>query len=188
MPPTCRQVRKAALPMSQSILCVHTVSSGRRILSEGDFTGIMDILRPHSFKWKAIGQGLGFTSPELSTIEATPLLFTGAPANFLSALLGGWMQWAPGDARGSKDYATLQSLSTAVSKAGLGVVAEQLLSLYSTTVPSVQLSPSPSKPQSSISPSHPPLLLSSEACALPPALPSNMCKRTKSSAILHYYH
>ena len=166
--------------MSHSILCVHTVSSGRRILSEGDFTGIMDILRPHSFKWKAIGQGLGFTSPELSTIEATPLLITGAPASFLSALLGGWMQWAPGDARGSKDYATLQSLRTAVSKAGLGVVAEQLLSLYSTTVPSMQtstqLSPSPSKPQSSISPPHPPPSLSSEACVLPPALPSNMCK------------
>ena len=166
--------------MSQSILCVHTVSSGRRILSEGDFTGIMDILRPHSFKWKSIGQGLGFTSPELSTIEATPSLFTGAPASFLSALLGGWMQWAPGDARGSKDYATLQSLHTAVSKAGLGVVAEQLLSLYSTTVPSVQtsaqLSPSPSKPQYSISPPHPPSSLSSEACVLPPAPPSNMCK------------
>ena len=99
-------------------------------LSEQDFNGIMEILRPHSSKWKPIGQGLGFTPTELSNIEATLSLLLGAPASFLDKLLADWLQWAPGDARGSRGYATMQSLSTAVSKAGLGVVAEQLSSLH----------------------------------------------------------
>ena len=111
--------------------------SNSRGLSEGDLTGIMDILRPQSFKWKAIGQGLGFASFELSAIEANPLLFAGAPDSYLSALLGDWMKWGPGDSRGSKDYATLQSLGTAVRKAEPGVAAEQT---HSTTLPTVQTS------------------------------------------------
>ena len=98
-------------------------------LSERDFNRILEILGPHSSKWKPIGQGLNFTAAELSNIEATPALFHGAPASYLAQLLADWLQWAPEDARGSRDYATMQSLSTAVSKAGLGVLAEQLFSL-----------------------------------------------------------
>ena len=32
-------------------------------------------------------------------------------------MLDSWLQWAPGDDRGSRDYATVRSLSTAVDKA-----------------------------------------------------------------------
>ena len=92
-------------------------------LLEQDLVGIWTVLSPYAYKWKVIGQGLGFTPSELSTIEATPMLLPGAPVSYL---LASWMQWAPGDARGSRDYATMHSLCTAVSKAGLGVVTQQL--------------------------------------------------------------
>lgn len=41
-------------------------------------------------------------------------------------MLGQWQHWAPGDARGSKDRATLETLKRAVDKAGFGDVAEKL--------------------------------------------------------------
>ena len=95
-------------------------------LSEQDFARISAKLSPHSSRWRRIGEGLGFTPAELSNIEAAPLLLPGAPVSYLSAILSGWLQWAPGDARGSRDYATLQSLRTAVDNAGLGLTAQEL--------------------------------------------------------------
>ena len=91
-----------------------------------DFNTICEKLRPYSHKWRVIGEGLGFTHAELSTIEANPSLFLGAPASYLSAMLSVWLQWAPGDARGSRDYATMESLRRAVDKAGLGRTAQEL--------------------------------------------------------------
>jgi hypothetical protein len=41
-------------------------------------------------------------------------------------MIGDWLEWAPGDARGSEDYATLEHLQIAVSEAGFGVVASKL--------------------------------------------------------------
>ena len=83
-------------------------------------------LRGHSKKWKLIGEGLGFTPNELDEIEATPRLFVGAPTSFLREMLSAWQQWAPGDARGSSEYANLDSLRRAVDKAGLGRMAQEL--------------------------------------------------------------
>ena len=96
-------------------------------LYESDYTRLCEKLRPYSHKWKTIGEGLGFTSSELSNIEATPTLATtGAPASFLSTMLSDWFQWAPGDFRGSKNYATLYALRMAVDRAGLGRTAQEL--------------------------------------------------------------
>ena len=36
------------------------------------------------------------------------------------------MEWAPGDSRGSTKYANLEDLKSAVSKAGLSVIATEL--------------------------------------------------------------
>ena len=93
-----------------------------------DYNWICDKLRPHAHKWRTIGQGLGFLATELNNIEADPKNLINAPASYLYAMLDSWLQWAPGDDRGSKDYATVRSLSTAVDKAGLGVLAQDLLS------------------------------------------------------------
>ena len=50
----------------------------------------------------------------------------GAPGSWLRELLVEWFQWAPGDGRGSTEYATLSALKTAVDRAGLGRTAAEL--------------------------------------------------------------
>ena len=37
-----------------------------------------------------------------------------------------WLQWAPGDGRGSTSFATLEALKAAFSQAGLGATAHDL--------------------------------------------------------------
>ena len=103
-----------------------TVPSGQLVAD--DYNWICDKLRPHAYKWKDIAHGLGFLAAELNCIEADPKNLINAPASYLYAVLDSWLQWAPGDDRGSRDNATVRSLSTAVDKAGLGVLAQDLLS------------------------------------------------------------
>ena len=95
-------------------------------ISEQEFSRAHGILQRQSHKWKLIGQYLGFTADELSNIEARPALFNTAPGSYLDAMLSDWQQWAPGDCRGSTDYATLAFLKNAVNKAGLGRTAHEL--------------------------------------------------------------
>ena len=95
-------------------------------ISEAKFTESNEILKNFASKWREIGEGLGFTVHELDNIQNRPLLLGNAPHSFLVAMLSDWKQWAPKDHRGSTSYATLYSLRTAVSKAGLGLTAEKL--------------------------------------------------------------
>ena len=60
-------------------------------LSARDLTKITEYVKPHSHKWKEIGQGLGFTADELSNIEARLTLLFGAPYSYLSAMLSNWL-------------------------------------------------------------------------------------------------
>ena len=41
-------------------------------------------------------------------------------------MLSQWLQWAPGDSRGSTSFATLEDLKTALNQAGLGATAHDL--------------------------------------------------------------
>ena len=83
-------------------------------------------LKEHAAEWRDIGTHLGFSQGELRNIESAPKHFTGAPKSWLSAMLSEWLEWAPGDERGSKNYATLSGLKSAVREAGLGRTAEEL--------------------------------------------------------------
>ena len=76
------------------------------------------MLQPYASQWEVIGLGLGFTSWELSTIKANPINVINAPLSYLFAMLSSWIEWAPGDARGSKDYATHQALRIVMEKIG----------------------------------------------------------------------
>ncbi len=95
-------------------------------ISEEDFSRVSGILQKYSRKWRQIGLGLGFKAHKLDDIQSRPSLFTSAPSSYLEAMLSEWQQWAPGDERGSCNYATLDSLRTAVDKAGLGLTAQEL--------------------------------------------------------------
>ena len=93
-------------------------------LHDTDHPSLYEKLKEHSYKWKEIGTLLGFRPGELNNIEARPLLLSSAPKSWLSAMLAEWLQWAPGDARGSTDFATLNGLIQALDKAGLSATAQ----------------------------------------------------------------
>ena len=101
-------------------------------LSPQDVSKIIEKLSPYSNKWEEIGERLGFSSLRLQNIKAMPSLFNSAPSSYLRQMLCEWQQWAPGDARGSSSYATLEALVSAVDRAGLGRTAQELASMAST--------------------------------------------------------
>ena len=88
-------------------------------MSRQDFIRAQAILQRYAYKWEEIALCLHFTYEEISIIKANPALLAGAPTSYLSAMLAEWQQWAPGDARGSTDSATLGALKEAVDRAGL---------------------------------------------------------------------
>jgi GTPase SAR1 family protein len=95
-------------------------------LNQRHFSLLMEQLSNYATKWREIGTYLKFKQEELDIIQDKPYLQSSAPTSWLSALITNWMQWAPGDSRGSTNYANLGDLKSAVSKAGLGVVADEL--------------------------------------------------------------
>ena len=60
----------------------------------------------------------------------------GAPVSHLGAMLEEWIQWAPGDSRGSKSFATIGSLKKALSETGLGAAAHDFSVATDEEVPS----------------------------------------------------
>ena len=95
-------------------------------LSEDHHSVLFKQLTNHSSKWRDIGLHLGFKSAELDVIQAKPLLLDSAPNSWLSKLLAEWLQWAPGDSRGSTSSATLEGIKNALREAGLGAKADDL--------------------------------------------------------------
>ena len=96
------------------------------ILSESHHGSLFHKLIEHATKWREIGSSLRFRPSELEEIQARPLLLNGAPRSFLSAMLADWLQWAPGDSRGTTSFATLENLKAALNQAGLGATAHDL--------------------------------------------------------------
>ena len=103
----------------------HSLKDSLR-LSKCHYSFLFDKLSDYAAKWREIGTNLKFHQMELDTIQTKPLLLGGAPKSWLSAMISDWMEWAPGDNRGSTSYANLEDLKSAVSKAGFGVLAEEL--------------------------------------------------------------
>ena len=95
-------------------------------LTSQHHTILLEQLTEHSARWKSIGLQLGFRQSKLDTIEARPSLWVGAPNTMLSAVLTEWLQWAPGDGRGSTSFATIEGLKNALMKANLGATAHNL--------------------------------------------------------------
>ena len=69
---------------------------------------------------------LGFKELELKEIEHNIQLQLNAPKSYLRELLSQWLQWAPGDGRGSKNVATRKALCNALFKINLGRLAMDL--------------------------------------------------------------
>jgi hypothetical protein len=89
-----------------------------------DYGCLCEKLRSCAAEWRLIAQSLGFTFSEIAIIETNPKNVR--PTSYIENVIGVWLEWAPGDARGSEDYATLEQLQIAVDKAGFGVIASKL--------------------------------------------------------------
>ena len=109
----------------------HTESNTK--LEKHHHTLLFGQLSGCAFKWTEIGIHLGFLSNELKNIAAEPSLHHEGTKGFLREMLSQWLEWAPGDQRGSKEYGTLEALKRAVSKAGLGATADDLTISAETT-------------------------------------------------------
>ena len=95
-------------------------------LSDNHHSVLLRQLTKNAAAWREIGTYLGFHPGELSNIEAHPNSIQSAPISWLSAMLAQWLQWAPGDSRGSTSFATLEDLKTALNQAGLAATAHDL--------------------------------------------------------------
>ena len=60
----------------------------------------------------------------MNNIQSRPMLLMQAPESYLGEMLSQWLQWAPGDGRGSTGFATRESLRAALLRANLGQVAQ----------------------------------------------------------------
>ena len=95
-------------------------------LSSRHLPSLLQQLSKHAAKWRDIGMKLGFMQDEMNNIEANALLLTGSPTSWLTKMLSDWLQWAPGDGRGSTYFATLEKLKDALKQANLGATADTL--------------------------------------------------------------
>ena len=53
------------------------------------------------------------------------MLMMQAPGSYLGEMLSQWLQWAPGDGRGSTGFAMRESLRKALLRVNLGQLAQQ---------------------------------------------------------------
>ena len=90
-------------------------------------------LTQYAANWRVIETGLQFTQYELDNIENMPALFFTAPTSMLHKMLSNWLQWAPGDSRGSTGSATVEALIFALVNAGLAAAADDLNKALSST-------------------------------------------------------
>ena len=95
-------------------------------LGDDDHSSIYSKLKDKAANWRDIGKELGFKEGEMNNIQSNLVLLTQSPPNsFLREMLSQWLQWAPGDGRGSTGYASKESLQAALLRANLGQLAQQ---------------------------------------------------------------
>lgn len=93
---------------------------------DNDHTMIYDVLKTQAHEWENIGKALGFEEGEIAIIKSNPMSMADAPNSWLRKMLSQWLQWAPGDGRGSSSYASKEMLCKALKKAKLARLAEKL--------------------------------------------------------------
>ena len=95
-------------------------------LSESHLPELLSKLNDHACSWRDIGMHLGFRKGELDNIAANQLLLSESPKSWLKEMLSKWLQWAPGDSRGSNAFASMESLKCALDKSGLARTAHEI--------------------------------------------------------------
>ena len=82
-------------------------------------------LNPYAHKWKDIALHLGFQVAELNAIQEKYDMLSGNYDDdiWLNAMLTEWLQWTPGDSRGSTNPASLEALKLVLTDIGLSMPA-----------------------------------------------------------------
>ena len=86
----------------------------------------MEQLTPCAASWELIAIYLGFMKGEVENIKAHPLKLRNAPMSYLEEVLSQWLEWAPGDSRGSDSFATLETLQKALTDAEFPNISHEL--------------------------------------------------------------
>ena len=100
-------------------------------LKQLDHSAIYCKLENYAYAWRDIGRALGFTENEMKMIGSNDSLLRESPKSYLREMLSQWLEWGPGDSRGSESYATKESLHCALLRANLGQLAETILTTMS---------------------------------------------------------
>ena len=106
--------------------CFSYSTDGQTHIEAYHISGLIEMLSRHAHSWEKIGGCLSFQPDEIANIKANPMNFPSAPGSYLSEMLSKWSQWAPNDARGSINVATLEGLKSAVNRAGFAQTANRL--------------------------------------------------------------
>ena len=93
-------------------------------LTENHHSMLMKHFIKHAARWRQIGTILGFRQGELNSIEIYK--HAPGPENWLSKMLAEWLQWAPGDSRGSQSFATMDVFEVALGTLRPGATANNL--------------------------------------------------------------
>ena len=83
-------------------------------------------ISPFAGQWQELGTALGFNNNELELILNKPLLLLRAPKSYLREMISQWLQWGPGDGRGSVDFANTVAIHKALFSINLAPVALEL--------------------------------------------------------------
>ena len=81
---------------------------------------LLEIIKSCASQWREIGRQLGFHEYEIEELEEKP------HSDRLMAIIRNWLQWCPGDSRGSKSRARLEDLEAVLSNIGYSEVSEKL--------------------------------------------------------------
>ena len=100
------------------LLLIYTgvAAQGTRLRTNPHYHDIYYVLIPYADQWRAIGGALGFFPNELNIIGSNPMLLMQGPSGYLGEMLTRWLQWAPGDGRRSRNFATFEDLRDAILK------------------------------------------------------------------------
>ena len=123
-------VKQAKLTQLQQLLLDDSGSDHGKKSALSDLSTFLCKLNPHASKWREIGTHLGFHQGELDNIEHKPLLLNEGPKAWIREMLREWLEWAPGDSRGSSSSASIECLKCALDKSGLAQTALEVESCF----------------------------------------------------------
>ena len=130
------------LSSDQQLWLAYTPSTDEKCqLSERHLSKLLCTLNPHASKWREIGTHLGFHQGELDNIQGNLSLLNEGPKALLREMLREWLEWAPGDSRGSSSFASIECLKCALDKSGLGKTALEVESCFTQTIASEHAPP-----------------------------------------------